>query len=217
MSEIKLHDFWRSSAAYRLRIALNLKGLDYSSTPVNIAPGADEQFRDGYRALNPQMRVPTLEVGGRRSGQSMAILEWLDETYPEPPLLPSDPWARLEVRAFADIIACDIHPLNNLSVLKTLREDLKADADAVNDWYRDWIIRGFTALEEMAQAHKDAAFLFGERPSLADVCLVPQVYNARRYETDLSQFPRLVEVDAACQKIDTFARAAPEAVKPRPA
>ena len=100
MSEIKLHDFWRSSAAYRLRIALNLKGLDYSSTPVNIAPGADEQFRDGYRALNPQMRVPTLEVDGRRSGQSMAILEWLDETYPEPPLLPSGPWARLEVRAF---------------------------------------------------------------------------------------------------------------------
>ena len=214
MSEIRLYDFWRSSAAYRLRIALNLKGVDYVSTPVNIAPGADEQLQDGYRALNPQMRVPTLEVDGKRSGQSMAILEWLDETYPEPPLLPADAWDRLQVRAFADIVACDIHPLNNLSVLIKLRKELEQDDAGVGEWYRDWIVRGFTALEEMAETHRRGKFLFGDAPTLADVCLVPQVYNARRYDTDLRQFPRLVEVDAACQEVDAFARAAPDAVKP---
>ena len=214
MSTLKLYDYWRSSAAYRLRIALHLKGLDFTSQAVNIAPGADEQLRDAYRALNPQMRVPTLEVDGKRSGQSMAILEWLDETYPDPPLLPSDPWMRLEVRAFADIIACDIHPLNNLSVLMKLRGDLEADDDAVNEWYRDWIVRGFTALEEKAVANASNTYLFGERPGLAEICLVPQVANARRYETDLSGFPRLVEMDAKCRELDAFKKAAPEANKP---
>jgi len=214
MSELKLYDYWRSSAAYRLRIALNLKGLDYISQSVNIAPGADEQFQDGYRALNPQMRVPTLEVDGRRSGQSMAILEWLDETYPEPSFFPADSWARLQVRAFADIIACDIHPINNLSVLIKLRKELGQNDAGVAEWYRDWIIRGFTALEEMAERHKANAFLFSDKPTLADICLVPQMANARRYDTDLSQFPRLVEVDAACQKLEAFAKAAPDMVKP---
>lgn len=214
MSGLKLYEYWRSSAAYRLRIALNLKGLDYASEAVNIAPGSDEQRREGYRVLNPQMRVPTIEVDGQRAGQSMAILEWLDETYPDPPLLPKDSWTRLQVRAFADVIACDIHPLNNLSVLKKLKDDLGAGEDAVGEWYRDWILRGFTALEEMAEAHAGAAFLFGDTPTLAEICLVPQVYNAQRYKTDLSQFPRLLEVDEACRALDAFARAAPEAVKP---
>lgn len=214
MSAAKLYTYWRSSAAYRLRIAFNLKGLDYESVDVNIAPGADEQLGEKYRALNPQMRVPTLEVDGQRAGQSMAILEWLEETHPQPPLLPHDPWTRLEVRAFADVIACDIHPLNNLSVLKKIREDLGADGDGVNEWYRDWIIRGFNALEETAQARSGHAFLFGDAPTLAEVCLVPQVSNARRFDTDLSSFPRLVEVDARCRELDAFARAEPEAVKP---
>ncbi|WP_018146892.1 maleylacetoacetate isomerase [Henriciella marina] len=214
MSGLKLYEYWRSSAAYRLRIALNLKGVDYTSEAVNIAPGNDEQMREGYRALNPQMRVPMIEVDGQRAGQSMAVLEWLDETYPDPPLLPEDSWTRLQVRAFADVIGCDIHPLNNLSVLKKLKDDFGADQDAVGEWYRDWILRGFTALEEMAQAHSGAAFLFGDTPTLAEICLVPQVYNAQRYKTDLGLFPRLLEVDEACRALDAFARAAPDAVKP---
>ena len=144
----------------------------------------------------------------------MAILEWLEEAHPEPPLLPSDPWQRLNVRAFADVIACDIHPLNNLSVLKSLRENFGADSDAVGEWYRDWILRGFTALETMAAAGKGHAYLFGDAPTLAEVCLIPQVSNARRFETDLSAFPRLVEIDTKCRELDAFAKAEPEAVKP---
>ncbi len=214
MNAPKLYTYWRSSAAYRLRIAFNLKGVDYEPVNVNIAPGADEQLGHDYRNLNPQMRVPMLEVEGRRAGQSMAILEWLEETHPEPPLLPRDPWQRLNVRAFADVIACDIHPLNNLSVLKSLRENFGADSDAVGEWYRDWILRGFTALETMAAAGKGLAYLFGDAPTLAEVCLIPQVSNARRFDTDLSAFPRLVEIDTKCRKLDAFARAEPEAVKP---
>lgn len=215
MSTLKLHEYWRSSAAYRLRIALNLKGVDYESVPVNIAPGADEQFGDAYKALNPQMRVPSIEADGKLAGQSMAILEWIEETWATPALLPADPWARLKVRAFADVIACDIHPLNNLSVLARLRSDFSADKEAVGDWYRDWIIRGFTALEAMAAGQAgDGPLLFGDEPTFAEICLVPQMYNARRFETPLEAFPRLVDADARCREIDAFKRAAPEAVKP---
>lgn len=214
MSALQLYDFWRSSAAYRLRIALNLKGVSYESLPVNIAPGADEQFADQYRALNPQMRVPAIGYGGQISGQSMAILEWLEETWPEPPLLPSASWARLEVRAFADTIACDIHPLNNLSVLAKLREEFGADKERVGAWYRDWIIRGFTALEARAAERSGQDFLFGDAPTMAEVCLVPQMYNARRFETNLSAFPRLCEVDERCRALPAFEAAAPDKVKP---
>ena len=214
MSALKLYDFWRSSAAYRLRIAFNLKGVAYTSETVNIAPGADEQFAEAYKAVNPQMRVPSIDVNGKIASQSMAILEWLDETHPEPPLLPADPWARLQVRAFADLIACDIHPLNNLAVLTKLRTEFSADAETVSAWYQDWIIRGFTALEAQAASAPAKPFLFGERPTLAEVCLVPQMYNARRFDTPLDAFPRLVEVDAHCSEIDAFRRASPDVVKP---
>lgn len=207
---IRLYDYWRSSAAYRVRIALNLKGIPYESIPVNIAPGADEQLSDDYRARNAQMRVPAIEADGRIAGQSMAIIEWLEETHPEPPLLPQDSWQRLQVRAFADTIACDIHPLNNLSVLGALREQFGADKDAVTAWYHDWIRRGFTALEAAAAARPRTSFLFGDTPGLAELTLVPQVANARRFEMDLSAFPRLVDVDAACGALEAFRRAAPE-------
>ncbi len=206
---IRLYDYWRSSAAYRVRIALNLKGVSFESIPINIAPGADEQFSDAYRRVNPQMRVPSIDVDGRIAGQSMAILEWIDETFPAPQLLPSDPWKRLKVREFMDIIACDIHPLNNLSPLAVLRNRFGADPAAVTSWYHDWILRGFEVLERLVS--ETGPFAFGASPTLADVVLVPQMANARRFETDLTGFPRLVDVDATCRSIDAFLRAAPDA------
>jgi len=208
---LKLYDYWRSSAAYRVRIALNLKGAEYESIPVNIAPGKDEQLQDAYRAINPQMRVPSIEVGDRVVGQSMAIIEWIDECFEGPALLPSDPLARLQVRSFADTIACDIHPLNNLSVLAALRNDFDADDAAVTHWYHDWIRRGFLALEAMAINLPRKRFLFGDAPTIAEICLVPQIANAQRFNMDLSTFPRLLEVDAACSHLDAFVRAAPDA------
>ncbi len=207
---IRLYDYWRSSAAYRVRIALNLKGADYDRVAINILPGKDEQFSDTYRAVNPQMRVPAVEVDGRIGFQSMAIIEWIDETVPGPALLPRDPWKRLQARAFADVIACDIHPLNNLSPLAVLRRDFGADDEAIKRWYQDWILRGFTALETMASGIGGKKFLFGDAPGLAEIVLVPQVANARRFDTDLSAFPRLLELDANCQALDAFQRAAPE-------
>lgn len=207
---IRLYDYWRSSAAYRVRIALNLKGASFESVPINILPGADEQLGAEYRARNPQMRVPAIEVDGRIGVQSLAIIEWIDETLPGPALLPKDPWERLQARAFADIIACDIHPLNNLSPLAVLREKFGADETAIGEWYRDWIVRGFTALETLASELKGGPFLFGDTPGLAEIVLVPQVANAHRFKTDLSPFPRLVELDDKCRKLEAFRLAAPE-------
>ncbi|MEQ9507381.1 MAG: maleylacetoacetate isomerase [Hyphomonas sp.] len=207
---IRLYDYWRSSAAYRVRIALNLKGAAYEAVPINILPGADEQLADAYRTVNPQMRVPAIEVDGRISGQSLAIIEWIDETLPGPALLPKDPWQRLQARAFADIIACDIHPLNNLSPLAVLRKDFGADEAAIKRWYQEWILRGFAALEALVADLKPGPFLFGDTPGLAEIVLVPQVANAHRFETDLSAFPRLVELDAACRSLEAFQKSAPE-------
>ena len=208
---LKLYDYWRSSAAYRVRIALNLKCVTYESIPVNIAPGRDEQLQSEYRAINPQMRVPSIGVDDRVIGQSMAIIEWIDESFAGPALLPSDPWKRLQARSFADTIACDIHPLNNLSVLAALRNDFGADDTAITHWYHDWIRRGFSALEVIARDLPSSRFLFGEAPTIAETCLVPQVANAKRFDMDLSAFPRLLEVDAACCQLDAFVRAAPDA------
>lgn len=207
---IRLYDYWRSSAAYRVRIALNLKGADYSLVPINILGGVDEQRTDEYRQLNPQMRVPSIEVDGRVAGQSMAIIEWIDEALPGPALLPADLWARLQARAFADIIACDIHPLNNLSPLAYLRNEFGADEAAISRWYGEWIVRGFRALEEMTAASEGQTFLFGEAPGIAEIALIPQLANARRFKVDLAPFPRLLAVDAACQALEPFIRAAPE-------
>ncbi len=207
---MRLYDFWRSSAAYRVRIALALKGVDFETAPINIAPGTDEQHAAAYAKVNPQRRVPAIEVKGRVAGQSMAILEWIEETWPDPPLLPGDAWRRLEIRAFADTIACDIHPLNNLSPLAVLRRDFGADEAAVNRWYHDWIHRGFAALEEQMQARTPSVFVFGDVVTLADVVLVPQMANARRFNVDLAAYPRLVAADAAATALAPFIKAAPE-------
>lgn len=210
---IKLYDYWRSSACYRLRIAFKLKGIAYESEEVNLHPDVLGQSSEAYRALNPQQRVPTVIIDGQVHSQSMAILDWLDETHPSPPLLPSDPHNRMRARAFADTVACDIHPLNNSSVLKYLREDFAASPEAIKDWYGTWVSRGFEALEAHAQKSR-SKFLFGDHPGLAEICLIPQVYNAQRFELDLSAFPKLLEIDARCQEISAFRDATPEAAKP---
>lgn len=206
---LKIHGYWRSSAAYRLRIALNLKNIPYEQVSVNIAPAASAQKEEIFKAINPQMRVPVLETDEGMLTQSMAILEWVEETYVEIPMLPADTFARAQCRAFADVIACDVHPLNNLSVLAALKQDLNADAAQVSHWYADWILRGFAALEASAIGRKNT-FLYGDTPGLAEICLIPQMYNARRFNVDLSAFPRLVAIDAACMALDAFERAAPE-------
>lgn len=208
---LKLYDYWRSSAAYRVRIGLNLKGVGYESVAVNL--GKDEQFGEAYRAKNPQMRVPALETPAGLLTQSLAILEWLDAIYPEPKLVPSDAALAAQVRAFALTIACDIHPLNNLSVLNRLKLEFSTNEDHVAEWYRHWIRAGFAALEHQAEHRPQTKFAFGDAPTLADVLLVPQMANARRFETDLAPFPRLVAWDERARQLPAFAKAAPEAVK----
>lgn len=206
---IRLYDYWRSSASYRVRIALHLKGMDFESVQVDIAPGSDEQMGEVYRTKNPQMRVPSIEIDGRVFGQSMAIIEWIEETFSGPSLLPSDATDRLEARAFADTIACDIHPLNNLSVLKELRTRFGADGDAIKAWYHEWIERGFDALEKHAAQETSGAFLFGDSPTIAEIALVPQIYNARRYEMDLTAYPALLAVEKKCLELEAFQKARP--------
>ncbi len=210
---IKLYDYWRSSACYRLRIALNLKGVAYESEEVSLHPDHLAQLSDAYKAVNPQQRVPTIVIDGEIHSQSMAIIDWLEETYPNPAFLPVDPHARMRARAFADTIACDIHPLNNSSVLKYLREELSATTETVGAWYATWVIRGFDALEVHA-GKSDTHYLFGDAPGLAEICLIPQIYNAQRFGIDLSAFPKLLEIDANCAELEAFQAAAPEAVKP---
>ncbi len=207
---LKLYDYWRSSAAYRVRIGLNLKGVAYEAAPINIAPGKDEQRSDAYRAANPQMRVPALETPRGVLTQSLAILDWLDATYPEPPFLPSDPWEAAQTRAFALTIANDIHPLNNLAPLGYLRANFGADEAAIEDWYRHWIRIGFEALETQLAARAPTPYTFGHEPTLADICLVPQCANARRFKLDLSAFPRLAALDASARAHPAFVKAAPE-------
>ena len=202
-----LHGYWRSSAAYRVRIALALKGLAYEYRAVNLIGG--EQGGEDYRALNPQGLVPLLMDGEHRIAQSLAIIEYLDETYPAAPLLPADRAARAHVRALALGIACDIHPLGNLRVLRYLKTELSHDQAEIDAWARHWIAAGFAALEMAASGHSGPT-LTGADITLADVCLVPQMYNARRFGTDLAPFPRLVEIDARLREHTAFAVAAPE-------
>jgi maleylacetoacetate isomerase len=210
---IKLYDYWRSSACYRLRIAFNLKGVAFESEEVSLHPDHLAQTAAPYTAINPQQRVPAVIIEGQVHTQSMAILEWLEETYPQAPILPHDRFDRLRARAFADIVACDIHPLNNSSVLKALREDFSADPVAIKAWYATWVTRGFDALEVHAQA-TDTRFLFGDQPGLGEICLIPQIYNAHRFEVDLTAYPRLLELDQRCLELAAFKAATPEAVKP---
>ncbi|MCZ6562472.1 MAG: maleylacetoacetate isomerase [Deltaproteobacteria bacterium] len=208
---MKLYTFFRSSASYRVRIALNLKGLDYEQLPIHLRRGGGEQWTSEYKAINPQGLVPTLEDGGRSFPQSLAIIEYLEERYPEPPLLPGDPAGRATVRGMALTIACEIHPLQNLRVLNYLRNELKLEEADVNRWARHWITLGLLALEQMVPpVQKRGRFCFGDAPSLADVFLMPQLYNARRFGCDLSGIPSLVKIEANCGALPAFSKAAPE-------
>ncbi|MBV8973040.1 MAG: maleylacetoacetate isomerase [Sphingomonadaceae bacterium] len=203
-----LYTYWRSSASYRVRIALALKGLAYDSQPINLAQGAQTSI--GFKLLNPQGFVPFLIDGAAGLNQSLAIIEYLDETHPEPPLLPADPLGRARVRAAALAIACDIHPLNNLRVLKYLKGDLQQPQEVVDTWYRHWVEEGFGPLEEIAEG-ATGAYLFGDTPTLADICLVPQMWNARRLQADIARFPKLVAIDARLNTLPAVRAAAPEA------
>ncbi|MFA7263964.1 MAG: maleylacetoacetate isomerase [Caulobacter sp.] len=185
--DLLLHSAWRASAPYRVRIGLNLKGLAYDYVPVDLAAG--QQQGEAYGAVNAQHLVPALEADGHVLTQSLSILEWLEETHPEPPLLPGDPFDRQVVRAMCGIVACDIHPVNNLRILKALAK-LDVGQPAIDDWVRRWIGDGFAALEPMIAKHGDG-FAYGAAPTMADCLLVPQVYNARRFKVDLSPFPAL--------------------------
>lgn len=201
---MKLYTYFRSSAAYRVRIALNLKGVRYESVPVNLLKS--EHTHESYAAVNPQRRVPALDVGEAVLLQSPAILEYLDETYPEPPLLPMGALARARVRAVGALVACDIHPLNNSSTLAYLKQRFGQDRPAVDAWYAHWVRQGFEAVEQMIEP---GPFAFGSRPTLADVYLVPQIYNARRFNVALEPYPRIAAVDQACAGLEAFQAAAP--------
>ena len=203
---LRLYSYWRSSAAYRVRIALNLKRIEHTIVPVDLAAG--QQAEADYRGRNPQGLVPLLEDGDVRLTQSQAIVEYLDERYPEPALYPAAALERAGVRAFAGAIACDIHPLNNLRVLRYLKGPLGQDTAAVNAWYAHWIWAGFSALEAEASS---GPYVFGDTVTAADLFLIPQIYNARRFEIALDDFPKLLAVDAACATLPAFRDAAPEA------
>ena len=208
---IKLYTYWRSSAAYRVRIGLNLKGIDYEPIPVSLKPGDDEQRKDAYRVINPQMLVPFFDDGKVAIGQSMAILAYLDEVWPDVPLLPAEEPLRSKVRAFCNAIACDVHPLNNLRVLKYLSNELGVSDEQKSAWYAHWVAEGLRACEHMSvsSAH-DGPYTFGKDITLADALLVPQIYNARRFDVPLDEYPRLVAVTDACNELQAFIDAAPE-------
>ncbi|NYZ69378.1 maleylacetoacetate isomerase [Endozoicomonas sp. SM1973] len=206
---MNLYSYWRSSAAYRVRIALNWKGLPYKTIPVHLVNEGGQQHHSNYKALNPQELVPTIQLDGMTLGQSMAILEYLEEHYPERPLLPADNAERAAMRAFALAIACDIHPLNNLRVLQYLTQQLGVSDQQKQQWYSHWVITGFAALE--AQLTNTAGtFCFGDEFSLADVVLIPQVYNANRFNITLNDFSNISRIYEYCQSIPAVKNAAPE-------
>ncbi len=211
MADVILYDYWRSSAAYRVRIALNLKGIDYQSVPVSLADG--EQRADAYRARNPQGFVPMLEMAGERLTQSLAIFDFLDAQVPDPPFVPNDPAGRAHVLALALTIACDIHPLNNLRVLNHLRDELGQSEAARNEWITRWIGEGLAALEALA-APRAGRFLHGDTVGMADICLVPQLYNARRFQVPLDAYPTLLRAEASAAALPAFAAAHPDRVRP---
>jgi maleylacetoacetate isomerase/maleylpyruvate isomerase len=206
-----LYTFFRSSAAYRVRIALNLKGLAYEALPVHLSRGGGEQHAPAYRKLNPQSLVPVLQDGERALAQSLAIMEYLEEVYPLPPLLPENPAARARVRSLALAIACEIHPLNNTRVLSYLSGPMGLGDEAKRTWYHHWIALGLGALEARLAAERETgSFCHGDAPGLADCCLVPQLANARRFKCDVSPYPTLLRIEKNCQALDAFQRAAPD-------
>ena len=209
MNEIILYDYWRSSASYRVRIALNLKGVAYTTVPTSLLAG-DHKVAE-YVERNPQGFVPMLSIDGHDLTQSLAIIDYLDANYPDPAMVSSNPADRARTLAQALVIAADIHPVNNLRILKYLKDVLRHDQSAIDDWYRHWIVEGFSAREAMAP--EDGLF-GGDLPNLADICLVPQMANARRFDTPLAAFPRLVRIDAVLTEMPAFKAAHPDAVNP---
>ncbi len=212
---IKLYSYFRSSAAYRVRIALGLKGLAWETVPVHLLQGGGQQHSAAYRATNPQELVPALQDGEGEGAavltQSLAIIEYLDETHGGVPLLPQDPLGRARVRALAQSIACDLHPLNNLRVLAYLKHTLGVQEDAKNAWYAHWVALGLSALEQsLATSSATGRYCHGDTPGLADCCLVPQVYNARRFNCPLDGYPTIARIVAACEELPAFQQAAPE-------
>ena len=203
---MKLYNYFRSSASFRVRIALEIKGLDYEYVPVHLVKG--EHKNPDYQSVSPEMLVPHLEVDGLNLAQSMAIIEYLEETHPEPALLPSDAAGRAQVRALAQSIACEIHPLNNLRVLKYLVKEMGASEDAKNSWYRHWVRSGLEAFELQLAAHA-GPFCWGHAPTLADCCLVPQIFNGQRFNVDFSGLPRTMAAFEACMALPAFLRAQP--------
>jgi maleylacetoacetate isomerase/maleylpyruvate isomerase len=209
---LRLYTYFRSSAAYRVRIALNLKQLDYAAIPVHLLRAGGEQHDAVYAGLNPQKLVPTLDTGAGLLTQSLAILEYLEEIAPVPPLLPADAVGRAQVRSLALVVACEIHPLNNLRVLNYLRDELAIDKDRRDAWYRHWIELGLSAFEQLlTRTSHVGAFCYGDAPTLADCCVVPQVFNARRFGCPLDSFPNIQRIDAHCASLEAFQRAAPAA------
>jgi maleylacetoacetate isomerase len=208
---MKLYTFFRSSASYRVRIALNLKGMAYEQVPVHLRRGGGEQLQPAYKAINPQALVPALEDNGRILTQSLAIIEYLEEKYPAVPLLPKDPGDRALVRSMALVVACEVHPIQNLRVLNYVKSKYDQTDEQVNQWAQHWINLGLTALEQMivAQSHP-GEFCFGNAATVADICLVPQLGNARRYGCDLSRYPNIVRIEKKCMALAAFADAAPE-------
>jgi maleylpyruvate isomerase len=205
---VKLYSYFRSSAAFRVRIALALKGIAYDTIPIHLIKDGGHNRRPEFRAVNPQMRVPVLVTDqGETLIQSLAIIEYLDETHPQPPLLPKDPIARAKVRGFAELIACDIHPLNNTSPLRYLKRELHQEQSTIDTWYHHWVVEGFEALEAMIG---DGPYLCGKEVTIADVCLVPQMFNARRLKVPLDKYPKIVAAEAACLKLPAFDKARPE-------
>jgi len=205
---VTLYSFFRSSAAYRVRIAFNLKGLGFDTVAVHLQKDGGQNRKPAYRAINPQMRVPALKLdSGELLTQSLAIIEYLDEVHPQPPLLPSDPVERAQVRALAQLVACDIHPLNNVAPLRYLKNELGQDQSKIDAWYHHWVREGFDAIEAMVAP---GPYACGADVTLADICLVPQVANARRLKVPLDSYPKIVAIDAACAKLTAFEEAKPE-------
>lgn len=212
MSEtLLLYDYWRSTAAYRVRIALNLKGLDYAQRSVHLVRDGGEQHQSVYAALNPQQLVPTLLHGERVLTQSLAIIEYLDEVFPGPPLLPTEPLRRAQSRTLAQVIACDLHPLNNLRVLQYLQQQLGVDDEQKTAWYQHWVKQGLSTVEALLTRYGRAAqFCDGEQPSMADCCLAAQIYNARRFDCAWQCYPLIKQIIMSCDAHPAFQRAAPE-------